>query len=88
MKKKRWRAPKARDGQLKMQYGKLPHDEPDMCVVWGSGCAKADSRLLMNRLHEKIFSPGTFDNDPGLIEELENRGYDITTLRFSIEKKI
>jgi len=25
--------------------------------------------------------------EPSLIEELENRGYDLDTLRFSIEKK-
>lgn len=84
---KRWRAPKARDGQVKLQYGKLPNDTHDICVVWGNGCGKADSRLIMSAFTQKTFRPGTFDSNPSLVEELDRRGYDITTLRFSIEKK-
>jgi hypothetical protein len=36
------------------------------------------------------FAPGQtppFDFDPSFVKELETRGYDLTTLRFSVERK-
>lgn len=39
----------------------------------------------MTRDWSKSGGPITFD--PSLIKELETRGYDLTTLKFSIERK-
>lgn len=52
--------------------------EPDMCYDWGEGCSRRDARLL-----SATFSP-VGGND--LFKELESRGYDLKTLRFSIRK--
>ena len=73
MSKKRFRTPRPTTDTLKLQWGKLPHDYPDICVTWGEGCHKADSRLLMSALCEKTFAPGTFESYPSLVEELKKR---------------
>jgi hypothetical protein len=89
---KKFRAPRAKDGELKLQWGKLRYDNPDICVVWGNGCHKADSRLIMHTFCSKNADPHTMPifskMNPSLVEELEKRGYDITTLKFSIKKKV
>lgn len=93
---KRFGRRKARPGQLLVYYGKLPHDTPDVVFSWGgSGASKCDSSLVYSVLlgkrcrvdFENPAAPFGVAYDPSLIEELEARGYDITTLRFSIEKK-
>lgn len=84
---KRFRAPKAKPGELKAQYGKLPHDKPDLCFAWGEGVDSADARLLNDALTSKRHRPMANVWDDSLIEELEKRGYDITTLKFSVQKK-
>ncbi len=75
-----------------MYWGKLPGDSPDIIYSWqGDSSMKHDSRLLHYYLgsqqpdwHEKpLFSK----MNPSLLEELDTRGYDITTLKFSIMKK-
>lgn len=87
MKIKRYRCPKAKQNELILQWGKLPHESPDIVVAWGEGCAKADSRLLMSAFCSKHYNPGTYDSNPSLVDELSNRGYDIETLKFVIKKK-
>lgn len=89
---KRFRRPKLRDGELRVYWGKLPGDEPDVIYEWrGEVGMKRDSRLLSYHLGSKHADP--FDKhpfskmNPSLFEELEARGYDLTTLRFSIQKK-
>lgn len=85
---KRPRAPKAKEGELKMCWGKMPHENPDMCFAWGEGCTKRDANLLhyvMASPRNKYMAP---DQMPTLVEELDKRGYDITTLKFSIKKKV
>lgn len=84
---KRYRTPKAKPGQLKAQWGKLPYDTPDLIFCWGDGVPKCDGSLLNSALSGKRHHPfdGTWSDS--LIEELEKRGYDITTLKFSIQKK-
>jgi len=71
--KKRYRRIEAKDGELKCQYGKLPYCNPDIVYSWGKNTSKSDARLL----HGTI---------PKLIDELVKRGYDVTTLKFSIKK--
>jgi hypothetical protein len=90
---KRWRAPKAKPGELKAQWGKV-EGEVDLCFAWGgAGATKSDSALLQQVLANKRYLPsfkgplGTYETENSLVEELEARGYDITTIRFSIQKK-
>ena len=84
---KRWRKPKAKPGQLKACYGKIEYDGPDICYAWGDGVPRSDGHLLHNIFSQPRYRPGSFETDPSLYEELENRGYDITTIKFKIQKK-
>jgi hypothetical protein len=81
-----------RDGELKMYWGKEPHDSPDIILAWqGDSTMRGDTRLLhyyMCSQKPDVFSKQPFANmKPSLLEELEARGYDLTTLKFSIMKK-
>ena len=49
--------------------------EKDLAVAWDQEAGGANPRYIL----------GLFDT--AVTEELERRGYDITTLRFSIKKK-
>lgn len=94
---KRYRTPKMKPGLLRMYYGRVGSDRPDICYQWGAGgAAKCDAALL----HNVIGSPrleacygedrekhGPYKFGPSLLEELEKRGYDLSTLKFSIEQK-
>ena len=90
---KRFRKPKLKDGELRIYYGKLPHENPDVVYAWqGERSMKRDSGLLccaIGMRYPKItYGKADFGNmQPSLIEELEARGYDITTIKFSIMKK-
>lgn len=86
---KRYRQPKQVPLTLKAQWGKMPDDDPDFIFSWGTGCSGADARLLNNVLcHERYRHPLLREMKPmpSLVEELKARGYDVTTLRFSIRK--
>lgn len=89
---KRFRKPKMKDGELRMYWGKLPHDNPDVVLSWqGDRSMKCDTALLHyvvcspkpSLTHMPLFSK----MELSLIDELIARGYDITTLKFSIQKK-
>lgn len=75
-----------------MRWGKLPHNDPDVCYVCGDGCSRADTRLLHNALAMKtpdLFAQPLFSKMfPSLLAELEARGYDLTTLHFSVRKRV
>ena len=80
---RRFREPKTKPGELKMAFGKIPHDIPDLLYCHGGGGAdRCDARLLAHFI-ENV----TYFEDRNLRQELEHRGYDITTLKFSIMKK-
>ena len=81
---KRIRIPTAKPGELKACYGRAERgDTPDLCYVWGGeGAASADGRVLSQALE----GAEVFDGK-NLRQELEARGYDLTTLRFSIQQK-
>ncbi len=80
--KKRFKTPKAKDGELlvKGQYG----GECDLFYCWPKNDESMvwDCKLIMIALQRNVVFRGST-----LIEELERRGYDITTLKFSIQKK-
>lgn len=80
---KRYREPVAKPGELKAQFGKERFsDAPDLLYAWGgSGASKSDSRVVSAALEEVP----VFDGKP-LRQVLKERGYDITTLRFSIRR--
>ena len=84
---KRFRAPKAKPGELKAQWGKLAHDTADICYAWGECVSKADAHLLHNALSSEHLRHLDNKWTPSLLKELESRGYDLTTLKFSIQKK-
>jgi len=76
-----------------MFWGKEPHDGPDVMLAYGGGGAtKRDSWLM----HMYMCSPRPRTDysqnppvtvyDPSMLDELKARGYDITTLDFSIKK--
>lgn len=84
---KRYRSPRAKPGQLKAQWGKIPDVAPDLCYAWGDGACRSDARLLDDALSGKTYSPIRLEWNSSFLEELEKRGYDITTLKFSVQKK-
>lgn len=90
---KRLRIPKAKPGELRACWGKADrHSGPDICYAWAPGIPSPDARLLHSTLTSKRLTfdfPSTNTKyDLSFVEELEARGYDITTLRFSIQRKI
>ncbi len=90
---RRYRTPTAKPGEIKIAYGKPDrHDAPDICAAWGGeGADKSDARMVMHAMTEKragyAFPSMHVEERASLIDELEARGYDITTLHFSIKRK-
>ncbi len=83
---KRYRAPKVVEGQMKVQMGKLDGDV-DMCIFYGDNTPRCNRALVMNTLcSEKL--DWKSELRPSFIDELDKRGYDLDTLRFSIKKKV
>lgn len=83
---KRYRRPKVIEGQIKMQRGKVDGDT-DMCIFYGDNTPRCDRALVMNTFCFGRYDTGTKEKRLSFIEELERRGYDLETLRFSIERK-
>lgn len=84
------RIPK-KDGVIRFQYGRND-GECDFLVLWSNGVPKCDTRLVMNAFTSKRLSldysnASGVSFDDSFIDELEKRGYDTTTIKFSIEKK-
>lgn len=89
---KRLRRPKLKDGELRVYWGRLDGDSPDIIYEWkGESTMKSDSRMLHYYIGNKrvdAFAKPLFSKmEPSFIEALQSRGYDLTTLRFSIMKK-
>ncbi len=79
--------PRAREGQIKAQWGKLADCDPDIVLAWGDGASKSDAHLLHNLISSPRFIPFSNEWEKSFVKELEERGYDITTLKISVEKK-
>jgi hypothetical protein len=86
MKERKYRSPKAKEGELKAQWGKLPDDIPDLCYAWGEGVPSCDARLIDWMLSGNRYDSIEKEWMPSFLEEFKTRGYDITTLKFSIQK--
>lgn len=86
------RRPTVRAGELHVYWGREARGEnPDVIYHSGDGVPKCDRRLLHYALScdrmETDLDNGGIKFSPSFIAELERRGYDITTLKFSIRKK-
>ncbi len=79
---KRWRKPYAKLGELKVAYGKCWDKEDVFYCHGGDGAARCDTRMLM-----QFFERKNSLSEKTLREELIERGYDITTIKFSIQQK-
>lgn len=79
---KRYRRPKVKDSQIKIQMGNLGGN-PEIVFYAGNSIDKCDQWLLLDALCEEGES-----GEKSLVEELEDRGYDLNTLRLSIEKNV
>lgn len=80
----------AKDGQIKVGWGREPHETPDICYAWGNGVPKGDANMVMHALSSERLRPTLTGNpqwEKSILDELEERGYDLTTLKFSIQKK-
>jgi len=81
---KRYRAPKVKEGQIKMQQGS-DGGTPDI-ILYSRGVPKCDVSLMFNYLcNERL--DWKQEIRPSLMDELERRGYDLDTFKLSIEKK-
>ncbi len=83
---KRFGKPRAKKGELKLKYGKID-GQNDHVIAWGDGIPPCDRALLYHLVNSKSYSPVRNVWDDSFIEELEKRGYDLTTLQISIQKK-
>jgi hypothetical protein len=74
------RAPTPRPGVVELRYACV-RSSPDIHFTWGDGCRASDGHLV-----NSAFNVAMRGEDKSLIEELVARGYDVTTIRFSIKK--
>ncbi len=81
------RLPRQKKGVLELSYGRLEKGEnPDVVYTCGEGCDRADLRLLHYHFSWGRLKIGR-EQEPSLVEDLIKRGYDISTIKFSIKKK-
>jgi len=82
MRPRRFRSVVAKPRQLVARWGRVD-GELAIAYAWGGqGAQKPDSRILMRALEDVVILDGKT-----LAQELEARGYDLTTLRFSVSMR-
>lgn len=69
---------KAKSNQLKASFSK---GENDVVYAWGSECDKTDALVVKQALFDL-----TDSNGQTVVEQLKARGFDIASLKFSIDK--
>ena len=81
--------PPKKDGAIKFQYGRCEGDL-DFLVMYGNDVPRCDRALVMN-----LFTSQTRDFNQetrrpvfsdSFIDELDKRGYDTSTIKFSVER--
>ena len=81
--------PPRRAGSIKFQQGMLDGCV-DMLVLFGDGTPRCDRALVFNvfcsEKQRYDVQSGKLFYDKSFVDELIERGYDISTLRFSIDK--
>lgn len=82
-KKRRLRKPTLKEGELRVYWGRVDRgEEPSLVYAWqGDRTMKRDTSYLAREFE------GLLDPTDCIAKELERRGYDLTTLKFSIMKK-
>lgn len=76
------RRQKARPRELRLTFGRIEGEPADGVAAWGEGCSRRDGALLLH-----YFNPSLGKDARSLLAELEARGYDLSTLVFSVMKK-
>lgn len=85
--------PRAAAGQIKVKHGKR---ENDLFICYGAGTTRADAFLLLGAVKDRVLTADfctvfELERDghmgPSILDQLEARGYDPTTLEISIRKK-
>ena len=88
---KRYRRVVAKARTLAIRFGvegRGSSAPPDIVYTYGEGCDRSDIRMLHWRLTERHRVHGVKDAyENSFFQELEARGYDLSTLRFSIQLK-
>jgi hypothetical protein len=86
--KKRYPRPKQEEGKLDVWFGKIDGEGPDLCVQsgdnGGGGATRGFVISFFSDGHQHSGLPGFKD---GFLEEMDARGFDISTIKFSIRKK-
>ena len=96
-KTRRFRITPAKPGQLKVQWGKSDGFGMALLYLWGGyGASKSDVRMLSDAIErpqiERDYSQGgmlrpAIKEVPSLAQELEARGYDLSTLKITVDLK-
>lgn len=75
---------RAKPGECKITWGRLDrHGAPSLLYIHGAaGASKADARMLSH-----IFEGAKSEDGRTLAQDLEYRGYDLSTLKFSIQQR-
>lgn len=74
--------PSPKSGQIKVGWATEKHEKPQLQFCFrGDALMKRDINLLMNHFYITPTLLGTT-----LLDELKSRGYDLSTLKFSIDK--
>jgi hypothetical protein len=76
------RRQKARPGELRLTFGRIEGEPADGIAAWGEGCSRRDGALLLHYVN-----PPPTREARSLLSELAARGYDLSTLVFSVMKK-
>ena len=82
--------PRARPNQLKAQHANTADNGEDIHYFWGEGTSKTDAHLLSWALNHRPLMTNLAGEiigyEDSLLQQLQQRGYDLKTLRFSIDK--
>lgn len=75
------RVPPIKDGQLRVVFAPFEGSAADLVYSYGEGCSKSDGALLHSMFSTKLY------DGRSIVSHLIERGYDIGTLKFTIQKK-
>lgn len=79
------REKRIKPGVLAAYYAKLRYDDPDVVIHNEAPAGRADAHYLHSILNTSTYNYKG-EEQLSIMEELQVRGYDITTLNFSIRK--
>lgn len=85
---KRYRRRKTKPKTLELFYGKSDDGEIGITYAWGEGLSKGCGALLHWLFSSSRWGPNGAGHpmEKSVLDELTAQGFDITTIKFSIEK--